>query len=126
MLACSSPSKSAVQLAMTLRQYGADLDAQDVHGQTALLRAARASRADVIEFLVAEGADLLARSRALKGASAADLMPSAVNAGMVRLRERCSQVVLPFLNRHVAAIVCDYLLPELVVVGPQKRLPTLR
>ena len=42
---------------------GADVDARDEHGQTALMNAARDGRADVAQLLIAHGADLNHRAK---------------------------------------------------------------
>lgn len=42
----------------TLRAAGADLDAKDEHGQTALMNVARDGRTAIVRWLIAEGADL--------------------------------------------------------------------
>lgn len=47
-----------VEALAALLDAGADVDALDGHGQTALMRAAHAGRLDVVQVLIARGADL--------------------------------------------------------------------
>ena len=49
---------SDAELLRQLIAAGAEIDARDGHGQTALMRAARAGRADVVQILLDHGAAL--------------------------------------------------------------------
>jgi uncharacterized protein len=46
------------QIILALLEQGADVDARDRHGQTALMRAAHAGHREVVEILVSSRADL--------------------------------------------------------------------
>jgi ankyrin repeat protein len=46
-----------------LLSAGADVDARDEHGQTALMNAARDGQPDVVQLLIAHGADLNHRAK---------------------------------------------------------------
>ena len=54
----TSTRRGDVETARRLLEAGADIDARDQHGQTALMNAAHAGQVDLVRLLVERGADL--------------------------------------------------------------------
>lgn len=69
---------------------GADMDATDAEGYTALHCAAEAGRADVVDLLLKSGAN--AKTTTVKGRSAAEVAAAAGKSKVVRLLEKAGGV----------------------------------
>jgi ankyrin repeat protein len=70
---------------------GADIDAADAEGYTALHCAAEAGRADVVDLLLKNGAN--AKATTVKGRTAADAAAAAGKSKVVRLLDKASVMV---------------------------------